>query len=195
MNGGRNINMKIQVIGASGTGKSTLCKYISKKTDTYWIDTDKYLWKDSSFTENYSIEERLKMYYIDIVNHQDYVVSGSVHSWNPEGFRDKELLVLLTIDEEIRMKRIYDREFLRFGERMLPGGDHYQLTCEFLNWCKTYLIADENEINSLDSHKFRLKEASCRTLVLNGNQTVDALCSYILDAYWADGSAVFREKS
>ena len=40
--------MKMQVIGASGTGKSTLCQYISEKTGDYWIDTDKYLWKDSS---------------------------------------------------------------------------------------------------------------------------------------------------
>lgn len=178
--------MKIQVIGASGTGKSTLCKYISEKTGVYWIDSDKYLWKDRSFTENYPIEERFKMYNDNIANHHDYVVSGSVYSWNPEGFNDRELLVLLTIDEEIRMKRIYNREFSRFGERMLPGGDHYQLTCEFLDWCKTYLTADENAINSLASHMLRLREASCKTLILDGNQPVDALCACVLNAYWAD---------
>lgn len=174
--------MKIQVIGASGTGKSTLCQYISEKTGDYWIDTDKYLWKDSSFTINYPVKERFKMYYNDIASHQDYVVSGSVHSWNPEGFNDRKLLVLLTIDEEIRMKRIYNREFSRFGERMIPGGDHYQLTCEFLNWCKTYLTGDENVINSLASHKLRLKEASCRTLVLDGNQPIDVLYACVLKA-------------
>lgn len=176
--------MKIQVIGASGTGKSTLCKYISEKTGIYWIDTDKYLWKDSSFTENHLVEERFKMYNDDIANHQDYVVSGSVHSWNPEGFNDRELLVLLILDEEIRMKRIYDREFARFGERMLPGGDHYHLTCEFLDWCRTYLTEDENAVNSLASHMLRLKEASCKTLVLDGNQPVYALYAHIINAYW-----------
>lgn len=176
--------MKIQVIGASGTGKSTLCKYISEKTGVYWIDTDKYLWKDSSFTENHHVEERFKMYNDDSANHQDYVVSGSVHSWNPEGFNDRELLVLLILDEEIRMKRIYDREFARFGERMLPGGDHYDLTCEFLDWCRTYLTEDENAVNSLASHMLRLKEASCKTLVLDGNQPEYVLYAHILNAYW-----------
>ncbi|KPU46131.1 shikimate kinase [Oxobacter pfennigii] len=180
--------MKIQVIGASGTGKSTLGKYISKKTGVYWIDTDKYLWKDPSFTENYPVEERFEMYNNDIANHQYYIVSGSVHSWNPQGFNDREMLVLLIIDEEIRMKRIYDREFSRFGERMLPDGDHYQLTCEFIDWCKTYLTADENAVNSLANHKLRLKDASCKTLILDGNQPVDILCTHVLNAYWADPS-------
>jgi adenylate kinase family enzyme len=177
--------MKIQVIGASGSGKSTLCKYISEKSGIYWIDTDKYLWKDSSFTENNSIEARFRMYNDDISNHQDYVVSGSVHSWNPEGFNDRDLLVLLIIDEEIRMNRVYNRELSRFGEKMLPGGEHYQITCEFLDWCKTYLTAVEKATNSLASHMLRLKESSCKTLILNGNQPVETLCECVLNAYWA----------
>jgi hypothetical protein len=168
--------MKIQIIGASGTGKTTLCKYISKVTGVYWIDTDRYLWKDDAFTENYPIKERLKMYYDDIACLGDYIVSGS-------GFKDKDLLVLIMLDEEIRMKRIYDREFLRFGKSMLTGGDHYQITCEFLDWCKTYLTADENAVSSFGSHKLRLKEASCRTLVLDGNQSVEALSSLVLKEY------------
>jgi hypothetical protein len=177
--------MKIQVIGASGTGKSTLCKYISEKTGAYWIDTDKYLWKDHFFTEIYPVEERFKMYHDEITSHQNYVVSGSVYSWNPKGFNDRELLVLMTLDEDIRMKRIYNREFSRFGERILPGGDHYQLTCEFLDWCKTYLTADEHAVCSFASHRLRLKEANCKTLILDGNQPVDILSTCVLNAYLA----------
>lgn len=180
--------MKIQVIGASGTGKSTLCKCISEKTGTYWIDTDKYLWKDSSFTENYPVEVRLKMYYNDIATSHDYLVSGSVYSWNPEGFKDKELLVLLLVDEEIRLKRIYDRELQRYRERMLPGGDHYELTCGFLDWCETYITEDENAVCSLASHRLRLKEATCKTLTLDGNQPVEVLCTSVIKAYQADGN-------
>ena len=178
--------MKIQIIGASGTGKSTLARYLSEKTGVYWIDTDKYLWKDSSFTENYPVEDRFGMYNDDMANHQDYIVSGSVHSWNPGGFNDRELLVLLMVDEDTRMKRIYDREFASFGARMLPGGDHYQLTREFLDWCRTYLTEDENTIDSLANHRLRLQEASCKTLVLDGNLPVDALYAHVLNAYWAD---------
>jgi len=175
--------MKIQIIGASGTGKSTLGKAIGRKTGVFWIDTDRYLWKDEDFTENYPILDRLKLYQNDMSNHSDYIVSGSVHSWNPQGFQDRELLVLLTIDEIIRMKRLYDREYVRYGERMLPGGDHYELTREFLNWCQTYLTEDENAICSLACHKLRLREAACKTLILDGNQPVEALCDVVLHAY------------
>lgn len=176
-------NLKIQVIGAAGTGKSTLCKYISEKTGAYWIDTDKYLWIDQDFTERYTIQERFEIYNYDIDNHMDYIVSGSVHTWNPEGFHDRELLVLLRLDEEIRMKRLYNRELLRFGTRMLPGGDHYQLTYEFLEWCKTYLTEDENAVNSLACHMRLLDEVSCKTLILDGNQHIDTLCTCILNTY------------
>lgn len=47
-------SMKVQIIGGSGTGKSTLAKFISEKENIMWIDTDRYLWKDESFTEKSS---------------------------------------------------------------------------------------------------------------------------------------------
>lgn len=175
--------MRIQVIGASGTGKSTLCELISRKTGVHWIDTDVYLWKDNSFTENNPIEKRCELYKNDITNYPDYIVSGSVHSWNPEGFQDRELLVLIVLDEEIRFKRLYDREFSVFGDRMLPGGDHYELTRQFLEWCKTYTTEDENAVNSLACHMALLSKAHCKTLILDGNQPVEALCDCVLNAY------------
>lgn len=149
--------MRIQVIGASGTGKSTVCQYISEKTGVFWIDTDKYLWKDQDYTVKYSIEERYRMYNRDIAKYPDYIVSGSVYSWNPRGFHNRELLVLLRLDDEIRMNRLYNRELARYGTRALPGGDHYELSCEFLEWCKTYLTEDENAVNSLARHTVIVK--------------------------------------
>jgi adenylate kinase family enzyme len=175
--------MKIQIIGASGTGKSTLAEYLSAKTGVYWIDTDKYLWKDRLFTENHALEDRIRMYRNDTAAYPDYIVSGSVHSWLPEGFSNRELLVLLTMDEDARMKRLYDREYARFGHDMLPGGDHFELTREFLDWCKTYTTADAYAVNSLACHQRLLREASCSTLVLNADQSVEALGDCVFKAY------------
>lgn len=175
--------MKIQVIGASGVGKSTLCRYIGETAGIHWIDTDRYLWKDADFTENRPVEERLRMFRNDMDRHESYVASGSVHTWNPQGFRDRDLLVLLLLDEDIRMRRLYDREFANFGARMLPGGDHEQVTREFLDWCKTYLTADENAVCSLALHRRFLREASCKTLELDANQPVERLCRLVLDGF------------
>lgn len=175
--------MKIQVIGAPGSGKSTLAEHIHRVTGVHWIDTDRYLWKDESFSEQRPIEERYKLYNDDVAKHKEHIVSGSVHSWNPQGFADRELLVLLLLDDDIRMKRLWDREYARFGSRMLPGGDHYKLTREFLDWCLTYRTADEKAINSLACHRLLLKQASCKTLVLDANNPPETLCETVLRAY------------
>ncbi len=175
--------MKIQIIGASGSGKSTLARHISEKTGAFWIDTDRYLWKDDNYTENYPVEERLAMYRHDLDIHQDYVISGSVHSWNPDGFMYKDLLVFLIIDEQIRQKRLYDREYARYGARMLPGGDHYELTQEFLDWCKQYYTDDEDSPGSYMNHLLQIKKAACPTLVLDANEEVDILLQRVLAAY------------
>lgn len=85
--------MRIQIIGGSGTGKSTLGKWIGQQESIPWIDSDHYLWKDHTFTEKRSVAERYALYTPDIENHRQYVVSGSVFSWNPTGFDNRELLV------------------------------------------------------------------------------------------------------
>jgi len=62
----------------------------------------------------------------------------------------------------------------------IGSGDHEQDTREFLDWCKTYLTEDENAICSLACHRRFLREAKCKTLELNADQSVDALCRLVL---------------
>lgn len=98
--------MKIQIIGGSGVGKSTLAKYISEKEQIKWLDTDHYLWKDDAFTKNHPIEKRKELYQKDMAMGKDYAVSGSIFFWCPEGFSNRDLLVFLSLDEAIRMERL-----------------------------------------------------------------------------------------
>lgn len=57
--------MRIQIIGGSGTGKSSLAKYMSENEAIKWIDMDAFLWKNHSFTENNSIERRQELYQME----------------------------------------------------------------------------------------------------------------------------------
>ncbi|WP_251138734.1 shikimate kinase [Exiguobacterium sp. s166] len=72
--------MRIQIIGGSGTGKSTFGRWIGQQEGIHWIDTDHYLWKDQTFTEKRSIAERYALFTPDIERHHRYVVSGSIFS-------------------------------------------------------------------------------------------------------------------
>ncbi|MEI5989503.1 hypothetical protein A5881_000991 [Enterococcus termitis] len=173
--------MKLQLIGASGTGKSTLGNYIAEKEQIKWIDTDDYLWKDKHFSENYPIEQRLKMYHDDRDTFQHFVVSGSVFSWNPTGFTDRDLLVFLTLDDEQRFQRLIKREITRGGEACLWLDTKRNQTNDFLDWCKTYYTAkNPSDIGTFAEHSYQMKHSKSPILKLDSNQPLGILYQLIL---------------
>ncbi|WP_207695405.1 hypothetical protein DOK67_0001747 [Enterococcus sp. DIV0212c] len=173
--------MKIQLIGASGTGKSTLGKYIAKKEQIKWIDTDHYLWKDDTFTENQPIAQRLKMYQTDREKFEQFIVSGSVFSWNPNGFADRDLLVFLTLDETHRFQRLIKREITRAGEDSLWLDENGNQTNDFLDWCKTYYTAkDHSKIGTFAEHSYQIQHSNSPVLKINSDQPLEDLYQIIM---------------
>ena len=98
--------MRIQIIGGSGTGKSTLGEYFAHREQIKWIDTDSYLWKDGTFLENNPIEIRREMYQRDISSNKCYVVSGSIFSCHPYCFFFCYLLFFLFLLDNVIIDRI-----------------------------------------------------------------------------------------
>lgn len=173
--------MKIQLIGASGTGKSTLGRYIADKEQIKWIDTDRYIWKDETFSENYPIDQRLKMYDNDREKFDQFIVSGSVFAWNPTGFTDRDLLVFLSLDDEKRFQRLIKREIERAGEASLWLDEYENQTNDFLNWCKTYYTAkNPSDIGTLAEHNHQIAQSNCPVLRLDSNQPLDILYQLIM---------------
>lgn len=174
--------MKIHIIGASGTGKSTLAKYISEQQGINWIDTDTYLWKDDRFKENRPIEERKEMYAKDMAVEDNYAASGSVFSWLPKGYNDRDLLVFLHLDEAVRMKRLRKREQQR-GNRMWRD-DRGQETNDFLEWCKTYTTArDKSSVGTYAEHAYQIELAASPVLQLDSSPPVEDLYKEIIKFY------------
>ncbi|MDN4523889.1 AAA family ATPase [Fictibacillus fluitans] len=177
--------MKIQIIGGSGTGKSTLAKYISEKEKIKWIDTDQYLWKDDTFTENNPIEKRIEMYQTDIETFSSYAVSGSIDLWYPNGFGDRELLVFLSLDETIRLKRLRDRERQRKNQNKPWWKDENgEFTNDFLEWCKTYYTAkNKSDAGTFAQHSYLMKISKSPVLKLDSSQPVEELYDEIIKEY------------
>ncbi|WP_086312014.1 hypothetical protein A5821_003264 [Enterococcus sp. 7F3_DIV0205] len=175
--------MKIQLIGASGTGKSTLGNYIAEKKQIKWIDTDDYLWKDENFSENYPIQQRLKMYHDDRETFEHFVVSGSVFSWNPTGFTDRDLLVFLMLDDEQRFQRLIKREIVRGGIDSLWLDEQGHQTNDFLEWCKTYYTAQTpSDIGTFAEHNYQIAHSKSPVLKLDSNQSLEVLYQSIMDS-------------
>ncbi|MBH0156156.1 AAA family ATPase [Fictibacillus sp. 5RED26] len=170
--------MKVQIIGGSGTGKSTLAKYISEKEDIKWIDTDNYLWKDDSFLENNPIEKRVEMYQRDMFSNDSYIASGSVFMWCPEGFNNRHLLVFLSLDEEVRMQRLRNREIERNSQIWLDENGEY--TNDFLEWCKTYWSEEDKKMaGTYGEQSYQMTISKSPVLKLNGSQPLDELYAEI----------------
>ena len=173
--------MKVQIIGGSGSGKSTLAKFISEKQNIKWIDTDHYLWKDNSFTENNPIEKRRELYQKDMESGSSYVASGSIFSWCPKGFNSRDLLVFLFLDEAVRMERLRSREIERneLSEMWLDENGEY--TNDFLEWCNTYLTEEDKSMAGTyaeQSHQMELSKSP--VLKLDSSRPVEELYAEIL---------------
>lgn len=174
--------MKIQIIGGSGTGKTTLGEYVAEKEGLRWIDTDRYIWKGDRFTESYAVEERLAMYGRDMESSEGYVASGSVYAWCKDGFNDRKLLVFLFLDEDLRLQRLRARETQRNSPFSLD--ENGEMTNEFLEWCQTYLkTGDKEMVGTYAEHAHQMALAKSPVLKLDGSLPLEGLHAKIMEAY------------
>ena len=172
--------MIIQLIGASGSGKSTLAGAVGRLAHLPVLHSDHYLWQDSDFTIMRPIDQQHAMLQADLARHSSFVLDGGVHRWLPEGALRPTLLVLLRLDQDTRMERLRQREWLRYGARCLPGSDHYALTEEFLEWAATYETAlAHEEHTSLAGHFQLLRQAPCPCLILWNTRPAEELAQLI----------------
>ncbi len=158
--------MKIQLIGASGSGKSTLAAKLARELKLPLLSGDRYLWADDTFTRNHPVEERRKMLLEDM-KHTSFIFDGAVDSWCDDIGIDPDLLIFLRMDDQKRLKRLYDREYERFGSRILEGGDLYENSQEFLAWAASYETDTAVKGNCLGVHLRLVREAKCRTVTID----------------------------
>jgi hypothetical protein len=108
----------------------------------------------------------------DLTAHNAWVSSGSLCGWGDVAIPLFELVVFLSIPKDIRMERLYRREHTRFGTRILPGGDMYEVSQAFLMWAASY---DEGglDIRSRRLHDQWLSTLPCPILCFEGEYTIN----------------------
>lgn len=171
----------IHIFGASGSGTSTLGKYISDKLGYKFMDSDDYFWlpTDPPFTAKREPSERVRLMKRDIEENENAVISGSIADWGNELMPQFTLAVRLVTDTGVRLERLKRREYARFGARIMPGGDMYDEHQRFIKWASEY---DDGglEMRSRRSHDEWQKMLKCKLLVLSGEDTPESNLGYIL---------------
>jgi adenylate kinase family enzyme len=170
----------INIFGSSGSGSTTLAKEIAKEFNYKFIDVDDYLWKktDPPFTERNSNSEVLRLIENQISDKKPAVISGSLVTIADSLKKRISLFLYINLDRNIRVKRITDREKLRFGDRILPGGDLHKQHLDFLKWVSDYEDNPET-LRSRRQHLSWLDDVSVTVLKITEELTLEELLNLV----------------
>jgi len=172
---------RIHLFGASGSGTTTLGSAVAAALGARFLDTDTYYWvaTDPPFTTKVEPAERVAAIERDVAGHEDWVLAGSLCNWGGPLLDRFTLAVFLVLDPELRMARLLERERVRYGSRILPGGDMHEAHVAFLDWARSYDHA-RAPVRSLDLHERWLTALRCPVLRLDASRSVEALCDTVL---------------
>lgn len=170
----------IHILGASGSGTSTIGKAISEKYGHVQLDTDDYFWipTDPKFTVIRERGERQTMLAKAIEDNPRCVISGSLCGWGDIFINKFQFVILVETPVTIRIQRLKQREYNRFGERISPGGDMYNEHIKFLDWAAQYDDGG-NDMRSYAMHENWLKSIKCPIKRVDGTCPADEILSKI----------------
>lgn len=175
-------DIKMLVIGASGTGCSSLADALSNHLKTPHFDGDDYYWEqtDPPFTNKMPIELRQELLKKDLYNHKSWIFSGSPETWAPFVQGEINFCIFLYAPWPVRKNRIHNREISRFGDRVLSGGDMYQKHQDFLEWSRSYDTTSTSS-RSLVRHNNLPNAIKCPVLRIEGDIKEDAVFEMAVD--------------
>lgn len=156
---------RIILLGANGSGKSTLGRELAGVLDVAHFDVEDYWFykTDIPYTTIRPQKERNEMLLSDMEKQGSFVVSGDISGWDNEFLTMFDLAVFLTAPREIRMKRIENREYARWGDRVCVGGDMYESQTKFKEFAAT------RDVGLLEQSALKY---SCPILRVDGTKTL-----------------------
>jgi len=170
----------IHILGASGSGTSTIGAAVAGKLGYAHFDSDNYFWAPSAepFTVMRDRNECMKLLENDLTSHEKWVLSGSLADWGNAVIPYLDLVVFVTLPRELRMERLEKREYERYGDAMFAGGSRFENSQTFLEWAASY---DDGgmEIRSLMSHEAWLERIGCPVVRLENNVLSDSVDAVI----------------
>lgn len=170
--------MKIHLFGASSSGVTTLGHALAKKLNISYFDSDQYFWLPTNppFTSKRNPEERNQLIKTELTATENWIFGGSSVSWGDDVFPKFDLIVFLWLPPEIRLKRLKEREFERYGSAIYENPDRNKAYQEFMEWASKYDI-DPKESGftgrSLKVHEDWIKSLNREVLEIRGDFSVE----------------------
>lgn len=174
---------RIHLMGASGSGVTTLGRALADRLALPHHDSDDYFWLPTAppYQTTRPAAERLRLMREMFLPRLDWVLSGTVTGWGDELVPFFDLVVYVTTLRDIRLMRLRAREAAHFGaDAVAPGGWRHEETEAFVEWASHYEAGDR-EGRSLAKHEAWLAGLPCPVVRVDGSRAladlVEQLCS------------------
>jgi len=165
--------MRVLVTGASGSGTTTLGRAVSRELEVAFFDADDYFWlpTEPPYQQQRDPSARLSLLVADLAKVPHSVTSGSVINWGGALEDSFSLIVFLTLQPQLRLARLREREIARFGRAdstFLESAAQYDEGC-----------LDEN--SRIGDERWLTKQ-SCPVLRIEGDVSVPERVARVANA-------------
>lgn len=173
---------RIHIVGASGSGTTTLAVALAREMGGAHLDTDDFYWAptDPPFTTKRPVEQRLKLLEAELTR-DSWVLSGSLMGWGDVLIPRFDLVVFLYVPPDVRLERIMERERQRHGTDIDPGGRMHENHKAFVDWARRYDTTD-SEGRSHARHRAWIDNLPCPVVEITGVPTVEESMECVLAA-------------
>lgn len=165
----------ILVCGLNGSGKSTLGKALAKRLDFHFIDNEDLFFPktdpDYTYASPRPKSEVEKLLVNEVTAHENFVFAAVHGDYGKDIIALYDFAILIEVPKDIRMLRVRDRSFQKFGSRMLRGGDLYEQEEQFFQ-----LVSSRPE----DMTEKWLKTLRCPTIRVDGTRPLEENINNIL---------------
>ena len=165
----------IQICGLNGCGKSTLGKVLAEKIGFHFIDNENLYFSRTNTNEPYTnaksrIEvERLLME--EVSKHPDFVFAAVKGDYGKDIIQIYDYIVMMEVPKNIRARRVRNRSFQKFGDRMLMGGDLHSQEEAF------FQMVDSRQDDYVETW---LQTVNCPIIRVDGTKPIEDNVDYII---------------
>lgn len=172
----------VLVLGASGTGTSTLGHLLAQRFKSSFHETDFFFWEQTNppFEVPRAPELRTNLLVEMVDTSPQFVLSGSICGWGEIVVPYLRMIVFLEATTESRLARILSREAMRYGaENIAPGGIYHDKVQKFLEWSKAYEIGGVSRTREL--HETWLKSIETPVIRVNADHSIEEVYKAALE--------------
>lgn len=166
----------IVICGLNGVGKSTLGKSLAEKLHFYFIDNEELYFPktdpDYIYAAPRTRDEVAKLLLGEMKAHENFVFASVKGDYGEAAYPFFKYAVLIDVPKDIRLERVQNRSFQKFGNRILVGGDLYEQEKRFFDLVKS---RPENTVEEW------VQSLSCPVIRIDGTKPIAENINIIIE--------------